>query len=217
METLGLDISTGKSICSSFLTEFAKKLKGPYGDISPLGPGLLLYTLRNRYYICMLIFEMLERNLCAYSTVFPQFIDSLPPKFRRYKKLIIWFVAMHLRQNKSWSDLKIYENLRNVYFNGYLTLDVYTSLLNTLLSTIKKDMLRLYSSIKYTLNKGIFVTQSKIGLPDWTELIFLPLVPSTYIIILGYFQSLNDISKYLENDERRGLPLRSQLLALLSF
>jgi hypothetical protein len=73
METLGVKISMGKSICSSEFTEFAKRLKGvntdyinrrfiggthnyvDYGDernlikdYSPIGAGLIVYSLRNK-------------------------------------------------------------------------------------------------------------------------------------------------------------------------
>lgn len=90
METLGIKISTGKSICSSNFTEFAKRLKGlrqPVGfvpkgeyrtikdpndqrnliiDYSPIGAGLILFVLRNRWSVCLLINDLLIRGLIPY-------------------------------------------------------------------------------------------------------------------------------------------------------
>lgn len=51
MRDLGLEISTGKSIISYKFTEFAKTLKGPGLDITPLGSGLVLSSLRSHYMV----------------------------------------------------------------------------------------------------------------------------------------------------------------------
>lgn len=88
METLGLTIQEGKSINSSISTEFAKRLRGPLLELSPIGPGLLLYTLRNRFYICVLVYELLNRGLVNYRNVFPKYFDTLPKKFLRYRNLV---------------------------------------------------------------------------------------------------------------------------------
>jgi hypothetical protein len=89
MISLGLDISEGKSINSTVFTEFAKKLRGPTLDISPIGAGLVLHTLRNKFYICVLVYELLSRNLVSYASVFPHYFDILPKKFRKYRKLVV--------------------------------------------------------------------------------------------------------------------------------
>lgn len=89
MENLGVDISENKSIISSMFTEFAKRLRGVKGfDITPIGSGLLLYTLRNRYYICILVSVLFRRGLLNMRSVYPHYINILPKKFLRYKKLI---------------------------------------------------------------------------------------------------------------------------------
>jgi hypothetical protein len=88
METLGLRIQESKSINSSIFTEFAKRLRGPFLDLSPLGAGLLLYCLRNRFYICVLIYELLNRRLVNYRDVFPKYFDVLPKFYLRYRNLV---------------------------------------------------------------------------------------------------------------------------------
>jgi len=89
MKSLGLDISVGKSVISTKFTEFAKRLRGCHYDISPLGPGLILQCLRNRYYICILIFELLRRGLLHEYEVFPKLLSAIPRCYSRYLSLII--------------------------------------------------------------------------------------------------------------------------------
>jgi len=45
---LGVEMSLQKSIISKDFTEFAKKLRGKKYDFTPIGPGLLLFTIRNK-------------------------------------------------------------------------------------------------------------------------------------------------------------------------
>jgi len=65
MKTLGLEIQESKSINSSIFTEFAKKIRGPFLELSPIGAGLILFSLRNRFYICVLVWELLNRKLVS--------------------------------------------------------------------------------------------------------------------------------------------------------
>jgi len=64
-----------------------------------------------------------------------------------------------------------------------------------MLERIKRDWLSLRTSIKFTLNKGLFISQSRTGFPDFLELFSLLIIPSTYIIIISWFETFNDITK----------------------
>lgn len=61
MNGLGLKISTGKSIISYRFTEFAKTLKGPGLDITPLGSGLVLSSVRSHYMVPALLAVAVHR------------------------------------------------------------------------------------------------------------------------------------------------------------
>jgi hypothetical protein len=63
MRFLGVGISLHKTLCSTLFCEFAKKLKGRKLDISPLGPGLLLQTIRVRGYFYVLVLELVRRKI----------------------------------------------------------------------------------------------------------------------------------------------------------
>jgi len=194
MKNLGLEIQESKSVNSSIFTEFAKKLRGPSLDLSPIGAGLILYCLRNRFYVCVLIFEMLNRGLATYRNVFPKYFDTLPKKYLRYRSLVTWFVSLHLRQNTRFGD-HIYVNPKLRYLEVINSDDIKTSLLSMILTNIRRDIDKLWRQIKFTLNKGLFVSQSRTGLPDFLELFSLIIIPSTYIIFISWAYSINDISK----------------------
>nr|ALD89116.1 RNA-dependent RNA polymerase [Rhizoctonia solani mitovirus 11] len=51
MSDLGLEISYGKSVISKRFTEFAKKLRGPGVDLSPIGAGSVLAASRSGFMI----------------------------------------------------------------------------------------------------------------------------------------------------------------------
>jgi hypothetical protein len=60
MEGLGLKISLGKSVISTRFTEFAKKLRGPFIDISPIGAGIILSATRSAYYLPVLVLNAIK-------------------------------------------------------------------------------------------------------------------------------------------------------------
>jgi hypothetical protein len=62
METLGLNINLSKSVQSKDFAEFAKRWRGADIDFTPIGPGLVLRTLRNKFFVGRLIAEALKLN-----------------------------------------------------------------------------------------------------------------------------------------------------------
>jgi len=57
MEMLGVEINLSKSVISKTFCEFAKRLKGPGIEYTPIGPGLILRFIRDRFYIGNVIRE----------------------------------------------------------------------------------------------------------------------------------------------------------------
>jgi hypothetical protein len=107
--------------------------------------------------------------------------------------LVVWFVALHLRHSKKWGD-HIYVNPQLRYFEVVNKLDIRDQLIDMWRTTLRRDINKLWTSIKFTLNRGLFISQSRVGLPDLFELLTLLVIPSTYIIIKSWCISLNDIS-----------------------
>lgn len=73
MKTLGVGISKHKSIVSETgLFEFTKRwFSGTRGELSALGPGLLLATVRNIFFLPVLLVWMYQRNWL----IFPEHVD----------------------------------------------------------------------------------------------------------------------------------------------
>jgi len=221
METLGIKISTGKSICSKEFTEFAKRLKGvnvnfvnnsiPQGeyrcikdpndernfivDYSPIGAGLILFVLRNKWSVCLLINDLLTRGLVPYWKVH-QYLALLPKKYLRYKKLIYWVVAQYLR------NLEIAGDPILEYWDAARSRDtlleeplIKERLIKVKYEQLYKDLVRLFKSIRYTFKVSIFTSTVGKALPNWTELILFPILPSAYFCLKSLIISFNDISK----------------------
>jgi hypothetical protein len=64
MENLGVTVNLSKSLISNKFAEFAKKFLGPNNiDISPIGPGLILRSMRNKIYSVRLLMELIHSKL----------------------------------------------------------------------------------------------------------------------------------------------------------
>jgi hypothetical protein len=83
MKMLGVDINLAKSLQSKDFCEFAKRWIGPAGlDLSPIGPGLLLRTVRNRFFLASLLTQMWDLGLIQNLQATLTSISSLPSKYR---------------------------------------------------------------------------------------------------------------------------------------
>jgi len=64
MKVLGLSINMNKSVISYDFAEFAKVWSGPNNlNFTPIGPGLILRTIRNKYYIGALLNECVRLSI----------------------------------------------------------------------------------------------------------------------------------------------------------
>jgi len=80
MTSLGLSINRQKSLESVRFTEFAKKLKGYSGlDYTPIGPGLILQTIRSKTYSLRFVHELVAKGLISITTLKARILSS--PKF----------------------------------------------------------------------------------------------------------------------------------------
>jgi hypothetical protein len=57
MDSLGVSINLTKSVISNEFAEFAKRLRGPSVEYSPLGAGLITCFLRDKFYSGTLFLE----------------------------------------------------------------------------------------------------------------------------------------------------------------
>jgi hypothetical protein len=66
MNTLGLSINAQKSVEGTLFTEFAKKLKGPNLEISPIGSGLIIQTIRVKSYFLRYVQEIFNLGIVPF-------------------------------------------------------------------------------------------------------------------------------------------------------
>jgi hypothetical protein len=91
MKALGVDINLAKSLSSSSFCEFAKRWIGPNGlDLSPIGPGLILRTIRSRLYLAGLLDSMFRLKLIPNLQATLASIQSLPSKYRGQRWNALW-------------------------------------------------------------------------------------------------------------------------------
>ncbi|QDB74992.1 MAG: RNA-dependent RNA polymerase [Neofusicoccum parvum mitovirus 1] len=91
MRMLGVDINLSKSLQSIHFAEFAKKWLGPNGlNLSPLGPGLILRLIRNRFYLAALLTQMFEIGLIPNLEATLARIQVLPSHLRGQTWNSLW-------------------------------------------------------------------------------------------------------------------------------
>lgn len=91
MTMLGVTINLSKSLNSLEFCEFAKKWLGPEGlNLSPLGPGLILRLIRNRFFLAALLTQMFEIGLIPDLSATLARISSLPRQYAGQKWNAIW-------------------------------------------------------------------------------------------------------------------------------
>lgn len=82
MSALGVSINLAKSLVSFEFLEFAKRWVGPAYNITPIGPGLILRTVRSPYYISALIAAAFKNELYKTLEQALTLIQTLPLRFK---------------------------------------------------------------------------------------------------------------------------------------
>jgi hypothetical protein len=85
MTALGVSINLSKSLISTEFAEFAKRWVGPNVELTPIGPGLILRTVRNRFYIGALLTSMFRIGLLPNLDAVLAAIRALPTEFQSGK------------------------------------------------------------------------------------------------------------------------------------
>jgi hypothetical protein len=86
MAHLGVSINFSKSLESRNFLEFAKRWVGPNGvQFTPIGPGLILRLIRNKFYLAALFSEMFKLGLITTFQELLTRITFLPPQWMGQK------------------------------------------------------------------------------------------------------------------------------------
>jgi hypothetical protein len=91
MEHLGVDISLPKSLVSDRYLEFAKKVVSRDSiDWSPVGPGLILSVVRNRFVVGIVLADLVNRGLIDFSASL-EFLGNLAFSGKRKMRDVLGF------------------------------------------------------------------------------------------------------------------------------
>nr|UUW21462.1 MAG: RNA-dependent RNA polymerase [Guiyang mito-like virus 19] len=91
MQVLGVDINLTKSIISKDLIEFAKLYISPgLCDISPIGSGLIVQSMRDKSSLLSLVNEAMKRNLITWYEII-QNIRKSPKVLSPKMSYIVWY------------------------------------------------------------------------------------------------------------------------------
>jgi hypothetical protein len=99
MKALGVSINMSKSIVSQDMVEFAKRWATPEMDLSPLGPGNILVTLREPYFLGTLVSEARRKGFFSDSISLRAVIDSLPQKYFSKEMSVALWAAIGIPEN----------------------------------------------------------------------------------------------------------------------
>lgn len=94
MKHLGVSINLSKSVISDKFVEFAKVLRGPGIEFTPLGPGVILRFLRDGNYIGAVLAELLKTRYYKHYSACLKFLDSLidDKKLKSFRSLGLWSI-----------------------------------------------------------------------------------------------------------------------------
>lgn len=83
MKSLGVGINLSKTVVSTELLEFAKRLRTRTHDISPVGPGAILATARRPLMAGTLFSDLDNRSVISISDAFKVYLKTFPFKVKR--------------------------------------------------------------------------------------------------------------------------------------
>ena len=93
MNSLGVEINLGKSVVSDRIAEFAKRLVSPAQEISPIGPGVLLESLRRPAFIGSLLVEITSKGVYdAYGVGWTTLFKDLPHRSGLVEKYVWTYI-----------------------------------------------------------------------------------------------------------------------------
>lgn len=94
MKALGVQINLSKSVISTRFAEFAKLWIGPGFDISPLGSGLLLQSIRDRSSLTTLLAECIEREFFSLRDLLYKNLQNCPRVIKRRITSVLWYMSL---------------------------------------------------------------------------------------------------------------------------
>jgi hypothetical protein len=199
MKALGLEINMSKSVVSPVFAEFAKKWVGVGIDLSPIGPGLILQSLRNSYYVGAVLLALVGANLLELYRI-PGILKDKPSFIRCSYPNILWLslftgiVSKNLPANaKAIADIKV--------FFDHVPLHIAQSISNTLY----QNAMKLFEArdqettrqVKFFLLNWWKTSTCRVVSHGLPESVILFLSPGFWLYFSSYLKGYSD--EYFKN------------------
>jgi hypothetical protein len=200
METLGVCINPTKSVVSTDLLEFAKRLRTRTSDISPVGPGAILATARRPLMAGILFTDLDQRGIILLSDAFKTYIKTFPFKVKRIGVVLSMFgIRGHLKslyqldvETLSW--ISSVELIDHTMFKRALRE-------HSLLMSIEAASSAVTASkveYNYFINNFFRLSSGKTKIDYLINLLTIPVAPMMWLYLESIIRSLVETEDTLE-------------------
>jgi hypothetical protein len=198
MSALGLQISEGKSVISYRFTEFAKKLRGPNANFSPIGAGAVLASCRSGYMFPALIRSALGNVILSPSEILDR-VSDIPSgliarkDLMKYMTVVLWQLlgpSSPLAKVQSFSVQPLLARLGNVPGlpqGGFIYEHVKDSLSNLFTRRIRAQLRVSHLPMVYFLLGSFTIRVSGSPFMSLLELLMKPFNPGFWIFFTAAF------------------------------
>jgi hypothetical protein len=210
MSALGLSISMGKSVISSRFTEFAKKLRGPNLNFSPIGAGAVLASCRSGYMFPALIRSALGNVILSPSEILDR-VQDIPSgliarkDLSKYMNVVLWQLlgpSSPLAKVQSFSVQPLLARLGSVPGlpqGGFIFEHVKDSLCNLFVKRIRAQLRVSHLPMVYFLLGSFTIRVSGSPFMSLLELLMKPFNPGFWIFFVAAFTAPIKLNEHWDN------------------
>jgi hypothetical protein len=210
MSTLGLKISEGKSVISNRFTEFAKKLRGPDVNFSPIGAGAVLASCRSGYMFPALFRSALGNAILSPSEVLDR-VHDIPSgliarkDLQKYMNVVLWQLlgpSSPLAKVQSFSVQPLLARLGNVPGlpqGGFIFEHVKDSMTNLFTRRIRAQLRVSHLPMVYFLLGSLTIRVSGSPFMSLLELLMKPFNPGFWIFFEAAFTASIKLNEHWDN------------------
>lgn len=203
MTCLGVSINQAKSVISKDFAEFAKVLKGPYVNYTPVGPGLILRYIRDRGYLGALLLELNKLKIIGDIHAILNMLYSQKWSNTDYFKLYgVWSTIGPGVANKviNWNDVSV---STEAIFQNFITAKLgfcprtfhrFNALRQLAIDDVRDSWNKFWVEWDHFYKRFGFTL-----LKDWPLILFDTLFkvisPPFWVYFLSFFRDLRNIEK----------------------
>jgi hypothetical protein len=204
MSTLGVSINLSKSLISNDLVEFAKRWKGPSCDISPLGAGNILASIRQKYFIGSVFTEALRKEFFLDGPTLRSTMEKYPKAYAKVIYSAMWasmgiLDSPVVRRQLSASALNCYV-LNRVMSQDNINYCLWHGLYPVILDKISRSVESISKQDAEFHSKWFSTVVSKNRYYAFLEQIFRIITPSFWLYYLSfardYDKALKEYASY---------------------